>query len=162
MQETGQSTIPASGGIDAFIADVSRLAAQTSQTQSGAFRFILRMGEDYAYIRLTDIWHPLRFFKQMAGMPPVSYGTQGFNETILDDYNPARHYTAFVLVGFWLPTFLAIIMLWLWEVASFLRYKGHWSQKDIVSGKIGIRHGRLVRRYSPTILPSLIAADIAA
>ena len=160
MQETDQSTTPASGGIDDFITDVSRLAAQTSQTQPGAF--ILRMGEDYAYIRLTDIWHPLRFFKQMAGMPPVSFGTRGFSEAILDDYNPARHYTAFVFVGYWLPTFVAIIMLWLWEVASFFRYQGHWSQKDIVSGKIGIRHGRLVRRYSPTILPSLIAADIAA
>ena len=149
------------GGVDAFIADTSRLAAQVEPNRAGTVRFVLRMGEDFAFIRMDDVSHPLRFFKQMASVPPVRFGTDGFGDEVVDDLNPARHYTAFVFVGFWLPALLAICVLWLWELAGFVRYKGHWSPGDIRSGNIGIRHGRLVHRYGPTILPGLIAADIA-
>ena len=80
---------------------------------------------------------------------------------VVDDYNPARHYMAFVFVGYWLSTLPAEIVLWCWEIAGFIRYRGQWSPKDIVSGKIGIRHGRLVRRYGAPILPGLVAAELA-
>ena len=151
----------ANSGVDAFIGDTCRLAAQADPNRAGTVRFVLNMGEDFAFIRLSDLWRPLRFLKQMASVPPVRFGTEGFRVEVVDDLNPARHYTAFVFVGFWLPTLLAICVLWLWEIAGFVRYKGHWSPGDIRSGNIGIRHGRLVHRYGPTVLPALIAAELA-
>ncbi len=150
-----------STGLDAFIVYVNDLVQWAWVTRADTAQLILRMGEDCAYIRLGDVEQPMRFLRQMSGAPPIRFGTAGFRSDILDDFNPARHYTAFVFVGFWLPTPAAICLLWAWEVASFIRYKGHWSPKDILSGNIGIRHGRLVKRYGASILPSLIAADLS-
>jgi hypothetical protein len=150
-----------SAGLDAFIVYINDLVYWARATGSDTTQLILRMGEDCAHIRLGDVDRPVQFLRQMAGAPPVRFGTRDFRFDILDDVNPARHYTAFVFVGFWLSPFWAICLLWAWEVASFIRYRGHWSQKDIRSGKIGIRHGRLVRRYGATILPALIASELS-
>jgi hypothetical protein len=116
--------------------------------------------EDYAFIRLQDIRHPLRFLKQMAGAPPWQFGPEGFRAQVVDDSNPARHYMAFVFLGFWFPHWLAILGLWMWEVAGFFRY-GYWASKDMLMGYIGIRHGRHVRDDGPVVLPGLIAAELA-
>ena len=121
---------------------------------------MLRISEDYAHIRLQDLWHPLRFFKQMAGKPPVQFGTEGFRKELVDDYAPARHYTAFVFTGFWLSYPLAVAALWGWELLGFVRYGGKWSKNDMRMGYVGIRHGRQVRRYGPAILPQLIRRDL--
>lgn len=144
-------------GIDAFIADVSRRAGQAKSSAE----FILAIGTDYAYIRLEDAWHPIRFLSQMSGNPPVQFGTDGFEPTLVDDQAPARHYTAFVFVGFWLPRLLSISILWGWEVLGFFRYGGDWSQPDIYMGMVGIRHGEFVRHYGPAVLPGLIAGELA-
>lgn len=79
---------------------------------------------------------------------------------LVDDKNPARHYMAFVFLGFWLPTILAVMGLWLWEIAGLVRY-GYWATKDVRMGYVGIRHGRLLWRYGAVILPGLMAADLA-
>jgi hypothetical protein len=150
-----------STGLRRFVLEVARQAAGTPADQQGKIRFIRGMGERYAYIRPEDMGHPLRFLRQMAGAPPVQLGVDGFRTDILDDYNPARHYTAFVWTGFWLPVPLAIAVLYLWEAASFVRYRGEWSQKDILSGYIGVRHGTAVRRQGCTVLPHLIATELA-
>ncbi len=97
----------------------------------------------------------------MAGAPPLQLGAGGFRADILDDQNPARHYTALLFVGFYAPAWLALMVLYGWEVAGFVRYRGHWSWPDIRGGLLGIRHGKLVRKYGPTILPALIAAQLA-
>lgn len=123
-------------------------------------QFILLIADEYCYIRLRDVWNPVRFFKQMSGKPPVRFGPDGFIQELVDDDDPARHYTAFVFIGFWFFTPLAILILWLWEVLGFLRYGFSWSQEDIRLGHIGIRHGRQVRRQGPLILPRLIAQDL--
>jgi hypothetical protein len=153
----------AGGGIAALIAGVSQAAAQAPPGPGGATQFVLRLGEDYAYIRLGDLVNPWRFLRQLEGQPPLKLGTQGFNASLVErgDANPARHYTAFLFVGFWLPSLLAVLVLYGWEFLGFLRYGFHWSHEDMLSGCYGIRHGRLVRRYGPTILPSLIARDLA-
>ncbi len=161
MTDTADPQKSPQTGLDAFIVYVDDLVRWARVTRSNTAQLILRMGEECAYIRLGDIHRPVPFLKQMSGAPPLRFGTEGFRQDILDDFNPARHYTAFVFVGFWLPPRAAICLLWAWEVASFIRYKGHWSEKDIRSGKIGIRHGRLVWRYGATILPALIAADLS-
>jgi len=148
-------------GVDAFIADVSRQVACTPWNRRGAIQFVRCIGDRYAYIRLQDVWQPLRFLRQMAGDPPVQFGAHGFAAHLVDDPAPARHYTALLFVGFWLPKPLATAVLWLWEGLGFVRYHGHWSQPDMRMGRVGIRHGRLLARYGPTILPALIAADLA-
>jgi hypothetical protein len=147
-------------GVDAFIADVSRRVAAAPPSRQGTARFIQGIAEAYAFIRLQDVYSPRRFLMQMAGVPPVQFGNKGFRRSLVDDQNPARHYTAFVFVGFWLPVLPATLVLWTWEILSFFRYGGHWSAPDMRMGRIGIQHGRWVRRYSPAILPGLIAQDL--
>jgi len=149
------------GGVDGFIAAVSRMAAQAPPGSPGQRGFILEASDAFAFIRLRDMGHPLRFLKQMAGKPPQQFGPDGFRADVVDDQNPARHYMAFVFLGFWLPKWLAVAGLWLWEVAGSVRY-GYWATKDMQMGYIGIRHGRAVRRAGPTVLPGLIAGELAA
>lgn len=147
-------------GISGFIAHVEGSIDHTAEGLNSKVAFILRIAQDYANIRLGDVWRPLRFLKQMAGKPPVQFGYHGFKRELVDDYAPARHYTAFVFVGFWLPYLPAIALLWAWEILGFIRYKGHWSPADIRMGFVGIRHGVLLRRHKPAILPQLIERDL--
>lgn len=150
-----------SGGFDAFLADVRQRVAAAAPGDEGTKRFVLAISDQYAAVRPQDILvHPLRFLKQAAGNPPVQFGTQGFRKSLVDDDNPARHYTAFVFIGFWLPTALAILVLWAWEILGFLRYGFKWSQPDIRSGYVGIRHGRAVRQSGLHVLPDLIVQDL--
>ncbi|MEZ4729101.1 MAG: hypothetical protein R3E79_18360 [Caldilineaceae bacterium] len=148
-------------GVVALMADVKTRAAQGSATGSTTRAFILDIADAYAFIRLEDWRHPRRFLQQMAGAPPITFGTQGFRRALVDDQNPARHYTAFVFVGYWLPIPFAVLVLWAWEILGFFRYRGHWSQPDIRNGYIGIRHGRQVRQHGPTILADLIEQELA-
>ncbi|MBI1299320.1 hypothetical protein GC175_30685 [bacterium] len=146
-------------GVAALIAQTSALAARYDLTRRDRHRFVLAFAERFAYIRVQDMWNPWRFLSQMEGAPPVRLGTDGFKHALVDDANPARHYAAFVFVGYWLPPPLAVLMLWAWEIAGFVRY-ADWSQPDMRSGYVGLFHGRLVRRYSHTILPALMARDL--
>lgn len=147
-------------GVTAFIADVNRRIATNLAQQRSTHAFILEISDAYAFIRLQDWRHPRQFLKQMAGPPPVRFGTTGFKQTIVDDQNPARHYTAFVFVGYWLPTLLAVLVLWVWEILGFFRYRFRWSVRDIRCGYIGIRHGRQVRQHGPAMLAQLIERDL--
>lgn len=150
--------------LDHFIARISELAAASPPDDVGTMSFILHIGEQFANIRVQDLYrHPLRFLLQVNQAPTLRLGSSGFAAPLVEGPhdNIARHYSAFVFVGFWLPAPLAAPFLWLWEILSFFRYRGHWSQPDIRSGQIGIRHGRLVRCYGPTILPGLIAGELA-
>ncbi len=138
---------------DAQLADDNTAARSTRQ-------FILQSAERYAHICLQDARKsPRRFLRQMAGKPPVCFGTAGFARELVDDEEPARHYTAFVFVGYWLPSLLAVPLLWAWEILGFFRY-GSWSQPDIRSGYVGIRHGRLIRRQGAGVWPELIQRDL--
>ncbi len=160
--KTAWSTAQGQGGVQRFIAEISLYAGQATPGWRGSVRLVLRISDDYAYIRPRDLRNPLRFLKQMAGAPPIQLGTDGFRADLVDDQNPARHYVALLFVGFWLPYPLAWLVLYAWEVAGFVRYHGHWSPADVRCGLVGLRHGKLLRRYGPTILPALIAADLAA
>ena len=148
-------------GLVRFAREAAQLAATAPPGRHGATWFISEMGERYAHIRLQDAGRPLRFLRQMASAPPVRLGKKGFRPDILDDFNPARHYTAFVWVGYWLPYPLAIAVIYLWEIAGFVRYRGLWSQADVVCGLIGVRHGRQVRRSGANALPHLIVTELA-
>lgn len=147
-------------GAAAFVADIKARTATCMAEQRSTREFILEISDAYAFIRLQDWRRPFRFLKQMAGEPPIKFGTTGFIPTIVDDQNPARHYTAFVFVGYWLPIPLSVLVLWAWEILGFFRYHYRWSQRDLACGYIGIRHGRLVRRHGPTVLAGLIERDL--
>ena len=162
--QVGSSKDPSVGpneGVEAFIAAVEKEAATRGTDWRDRKSFILRISEDYAHIRLKDIKQPVLFFKQMAGKPPIQFGTEGFRQELVDDYAPARHYTAFVFTGFWLTYPLAVMALWGWEILGFIRYRGAWSQGDMRMGYVGIRHGRQVRRHGPEVLAGLIRRDLA-
>ena len=147
-------------GIEAFLADVNQRVRQAEEQGRNTNDFVGEIGEHYAFIRLHDLNRPRQFLRQLAGEPPLQFGTTGFRRELVDDKNPARHYIAFVFVGYWLPLLLAIPVLWAWVVLGFVRYRGHWSQPDIRNGYIGLYHGRQVRRHGAAILPELIARDL--
>ncbi|MFN8440904.1 MAG: hypothetical protein U0175_09050 [Caldilineaceae bacterium] len=147
-------------GIDAFIRAVEKQATLASEQHTGANAFILKIGDDFAFIRLSDLHHPFKFLKQLAGAPPVQFGTKGFRSDIVDDKNPARHYTAFVFVGYWLPYALGWLVLWGWEILGYFRYRFQWSPNDIRCGMIGLRHGRAVRREGAQVLADYIRRDL--
>jgi len=147
-------------GAKAFVTDMQRYVNRADPSSQGTTDFIWEISERYAYLCKSDLRKPLRFLKQAAGAPPVEFGTKDFNPELVDDANPARHYTAFVFLGYFFPYPLAVIGLWLWEVAGFVRYKGHWSQRDIDCGYVGIRHGREVRRHGAEVLPGLVVDDL--
>jgi hypothetical protein len=152
------------GGVYAFAVDVVQQAAEFGAERAGKRRFILWIGERYGNIRLQDVRHPLRFFKQLISPPPLVFGVAGYKKGLVEgaEDNPARHYTAFVFVGFWLPGLLGLFVLYAWEVLGFFRYRGHWSAPDVRIGKLGLQHGAQVRRYGPQLLPALIIRDLAA
>ena len=150
------------GGLRAFVATIEEKAQSCNDDRSGRRQFVSELGSLCAGIHSDNMWrHPIRFLREMQGNPPRQFGTAGFHPEVVDDANPARHYMAFVVVGFWLPKILAIPVLYLWEIASFFRYKGHWSQKDIHSGMIGIRHGRAVASEGVQVLAPLARRDLA-
>lgn len=148
-------------GVIRFAREVAQLAASTPPGRRGTTDFVIELGDRYAYLRPRDLWRPWRFLRQAASAPPVQLGTAGFRPDILDDYNPARHYTAFVWAGFWLPYSLAVMLIYAWEIAGYIRYRGEWSHADVLCGLIGVRHGGKVRRDGPAVLPGLIATELA-
>jgi hypothetical protein len=148
-------------GVDGLIQGVEQVLLEARRRGAGDGWAMLRLGEDYANIRLGDVRRPLRFLRQMAGAPPLRLGTTGFRAEYVDDHNPARHYMAFVLLGYWLPRWMALTFLLLWEVAGWIRYGFVWSPCDLACGVLGVRHGGWVRRYGAVILPGLIAGELA-
>ncbi len=148
------------GGLEGFLATIARIAATVPPGRQGTRLFVSRLGEECAYIRLADLTHPFRFLRQMAGQPPLRFGVQGFNPAMVDDRNPARHYVAFVVVGYWLPWVLGMLVLYGWEIAGFVRYGFVWSPNDVRSGKVGLHHGRAVQREGPLALPPLVRRDL--
>ncbi len=147
-------------GVDAFIRAVEQRAVKNHAQQQSTTHFILQISDDFAFIRLRDLRHPLRFFKQLSGTPPIQFGTGGFRKEIIDDANPARHYTAFVFVGYWLPMALGWLVLIAWEVLGYFRYGLRWSPNDVRCGVIGLKHGRAVRREGATVLAALIESEL--
>lgn len=148
------------GGLSGFVTYLMACANGCVDDKTGRRAFIARIGSDCAGIHLENVKQPVRFLREMQGNPPLRFGTSGFAPSLVDDLNPARHYVAFVVVGYWLPLLLGLGVLYLWEIASFFRYRGSWSQKDVRSGIIGLRHGRAVAHSGVGVLAGLAARDL--
>lgn len=146
------------GGVAALI-DATRRTIAEEGGDSG--KVVRRLGEDFAFIRWQDATNPYKFLRQMEGEPPIRLGTQGFRRELVDDHNPARHYMAFVAMGYWLPYWLAMVVLYLWEVAGYIRYGFKWSPEDMQSGLTGVRHGNAVRHQGIAVLPGLMERELA-
>jgi hypothetical protein len=146
-------------GLGGLVVATRQYIAEESANSSKVVR---RLAEDFAFIHLGDIRRPFKFLRQMEGFPPIRLGTVGFRRELVDDKNPARHYVAFVAVGYWLPYWPAMALLYLWEVAGYIRYGFKWSEADMLSGVTGVRHGHLVRHQGIEILPELMVRDLAA
>ena len=146
--------------IERYLTYLEQQAAGAPATPAGARRFINQIAADCANVHAGDLRRPLRFLRQAASLPALRFGTSGFRTDLVDDENPARHYTAFVWIGFWFPYPLAWLIVWLWEMAGFFRYRGDWSANDVACGMIGIRHGRQVRRVGPAALAELVKRDL--
>lgn len=144
-------------GLQGLIAATLRY---TQEEQGHTAQVIRRLGEDFAYIRWQDLRKPLTFLRQMAGSPPIRLGVEGFRRELVDDRNPARHYMAFVVMGYWLPYPLAVAVLYLWEILGYMRYGFVWSPPDILSGFTGVRHGNAVRHNGINVLPALMADEL--
>jgi hypothetical protein len=153
-----ESHAMANGGLPALVAATRRYIAEENGNSGAVVR---RLAEDFAYIHLHDIRNPYRFLRQMEGAPPIRLGTKGFRRDMVDDLNPARHYIAFVAMGYWLPYWMAIAVLYLWEIAGYIRYGFQWSNEDMLSGLTGVRHGNAVRRQGIEVLPELMERDVA-
>lgn len=123
---------------------------------------VRRLAADFAYIHLDDMRNPLKFLSQMEGAPPIKLGTGGFRPELIDDRNPARHYMAFVAMGYWLPKLLALAVLYAWETLGYVRYGFKWSAADMRCGLTGVQHGNAVRRQGVDVLPELMVRDLAA
>ncbi len=147
-------------GLDAFIQATSQRAISYPLSLEGTRAFLLEFARRTAGIDLSSLSRPRRFLRQLVAMPPEVWGVEGFRASLIDDTNPARHYAAFVFVGYWLPDPLGYLALWLWELAGMVRY-GYWSIPDLRLGYIGLWHGRLVRRHGHTVLPALMARDLS-
>ncbi|MCC6455079.1 MAG: hypothetical protein IT328_09070 [Caldilineaceae bacterium] len=141
---------------------ISATRRYITEEEGQAGRVVRRLSEDFAYIHLQDVWNPYRFLRQMEGSPPIKLGTEGFRPELVDDHNPARHYMAFVAMGYWLPYLLALAVLYLWEIAGYIRYGFQWSPADMKNGLLGVRHGNAVRHAGIEVLPGLMVKDLAA
>lgn len=146
-------------GLSGLVVATRRYIAEEGGDSASVVR---RLAEDFAYIHLHDVRNPYKFLRQMEGAPPIRLGTEGFRKDIVDDQNPARHYMAFVALGYWLPQLVALAMLYLWEIAGFVRYGFKWSHEDLTCGLLGVRHGHAVRRTGVEVLPMLMARDLAS
>lgn len=145
-------------GLPGLIAATEQYIAEE---EGDSARVVRRLAEDFAYIHFEDVRNPYKFLRQMEGQPPIRLGTKGFRRELVDDKNPARHYMAFVGMGYWLPYWMAICVLYLWEIAGYVRYGFQWSHEDMLSGLTGVRHGNAVRRESVALLPALMEADLS-
>ena len=146
-------------GVAGLIKTTRRYVAEGDGDSDAVVR---RLAADFAYIHLDDMRTPLKFFRQMEGAPPIKLGTGGFRPELIDDRNPARHYMAFVAMGYWLPKFFALAVLYVWEALGYVRYGFKWSAADMRCGLTGVQHGNAVRRQGVEVLPELMVRDLAA
>ena len=121
--------------------------------------FVLELARQCANVDFGELRRPWRFWSMLRQEPPVCFGPRGFRPDLVDDFHPARHYSAFLLIGFFFPQPLAVAFsrLWEWSEGVIL---GQFSPNDVRMSQLAIRHGRAVRRAGPASLPALIRCEI--
>ena len=72
-------------------------------------------------------------------VPPVNFGASGFNEALVDDKNPARHYVANLVAGFEAGPVVGTAIAVGRELPRICQ--GGCSFKDVRLGVVGVQHG---------------------
>jgi hypothetical protein len=142
-----------------FIQYVEQLIGQAAREGRRPTWVMTTLARRCANIDLRRLRRPLHFWRSLRQLPPVRFGRSGFRAALVDDYHPARHYCAFLAVGFFLPTFLAIPFARLWEWAEGVVF-GEYSRRDVDLSVLAIRHARVIRRSGIEHLPALIRRDL--
>lgn len=151
--------VEAADSCQRFAAYAGALAGQTAAQKRGATWFVLELARQAANVDFGELRRPWRFWRRLRQEPPVCFGPRGFRPALTDDFHPARHYSAFLLVGFFLPNPLGAAFAWLWERAEGWLL-GSFSPRDVGLARLAVRHGRAVRHEGPAALPALIRRDV--
>lgn len=147
-------------GAAGLIERVEVYARLSSQHSKSSDWFIDTLSRQFAGLDPADWWRPWRWLHAMgSARPPEDVGAAGFRPEFVDDDRPARHYIAFVMIGYYLPYFLGWIIMYGWEILGRIRY-GTFSNKDVLLAKVGLKHGDMVRRRGPEIVADLIEQDL--
>ena len=146
-------------GCPAFAGYAETLAAQAAHEGRRTRWFMLELARQCGNVDLSRLGHPIRFWRSLRELPPKRFGNIGFRAELVDDFHPARHYVAFLMIGFFLPYPLALAFGWLWERAEGI-VLGEFSPRDVALGRLAIAHGRTVRQAGPAALPALIRKEL--
>ncbi|MSP13068.1 MAG: hypothetical protein EXR62_08925 [Chloroflexi bacterium] len=147
-------------GATGFVARVQYYAGLSSQHTRSSHWFIDTLACQFAGLDLADWWRPWRWFRAMgSAKPPEDMGPAGFRVDLVDDNRPARHYVAFLMIGYYLTYPLGWLVMYGWEILGWVRY-GSFSRTDILLAKVGLQHGVMIRRDGPEILADLIVRDL--
>lgn len=119
---------------------VERLAKQSKSDEE----FVKLLGAAVAGIQDGDIFAPI-------GDPPVRFGSSGFRDVWVDDSNPARHYSAYVVAGHQLGVMGGSAIAIGRELPGLCPVG--CSGKDVALGMIGADHGDRLRGVGGGIPP---------
>lgn len=151
--------MPEVTGCERFASYVEDLIRQSDAEGRRPAWLMATLAERCANVDLRLLRRPLQFWRSLRRLPPVCFGRSGFRGELVDDYHPARHYCAFLAVGFFLPEWLAFPFATIWEGAEHLVFGEH-SPRDVALSRVAIRHGRLTRREGIDRLPGLIRSEL--
>jgi len=142
-----------------FVAYVAEQAERAAGERRGARWLALTLAHQCANVDFHLLRRPLHFWRALRQEPPVCFGPRGFRGSLADDFHPARHYSAFLMIGYFLPYALAAAFAWLWEAAEGI-FLGGYSRCDVALSRIAVRHGNILRRQGPAALAPLILRDL--
>ena len=146
-------------GCHGFIEYVENLIERAAEEQRRPAWIMGTLARECANVDLRRLRRPLRFWHSLRELPPVRFGRDGFRRALVDDYHPARHYCAFLALGFFLPAWLAVPFARLWEWAEGVVF-GEYSPRDVALSELAIRHASALRRAGIDELPALIRRDL--
>jgi RHS repeat-associated protein len=124
---------------DKFATYVEDLATHTKSDAE----FIGRLGTEVAGL-------PSGRPEGTPGAPPVVFGASGFRRELVDDANPARHYSAYVTTAYQKGGLVGAAAAVIREIPEGWggRCRGGCSTQDVRLGLIGAQHGANLRPES--------------
>lgn len=136
---------------DRFIVHLRRLADQYGNRPERASRFSRAVGLIWGGIAY-DTWVAIALTRAAVGdhLFQLHEGTEGWITKYVDDANPAHHWAAAFLTGFYFGTVVGIVASTTRDVAQYLTGLGG-TKEDISLGILGARHGGWFRRKTGNV-----------
>ncbi len=125
---------------DRFISHLEQLAAQYNNKPEKASEFSRAVGLIWGGIAY-DRWITVALLRAAVGdhLLQLNEGTQGWLTKYVDDANPAHHWAAAFLTGFYYGTFVSIVASTTRDIAQYLTGLGG-TKEDISLGIVGAKH----------------------